>query len=78
MQLRAKVFCNVKEQNEKIVNHEDQEEEHKLRDFHGVFLKSWVTTSKLMTLSNRPGHISRLPIFLDIMYPKYLHARHNA
>jgi hypothetical protein len=67
----------------KTVNHEeheDQEEEYKLRvlrDLRGVFLKSWVTTFKLTTLSDCPGHISCLPVFLDIMHPKYLHARHN-
>jgi hypothetical protein len=49
------------------------QEEHKLRVLRGVFFKFWLTS-----LFNRPGHVSRLPVFLDIMYPEYSHACHDA
>jgi|GEM_PF-6333307 len=64
----------------KTVNHEDHKEHklHVLHDLCGVFLKSWVTTLKLTPLSDCPGYVSRLPVFLDIMYSENPHACHNA
>jgi hypothetical protein len=64
----------------KTIGHGEHKEHklHILHDLRGVFLKSWATAFKLTPLSDCPGYVSRLPVFLDIMYPEYPHTCHNA